>query len=393
MKSKSTLYILMFIMLINSLSYGIIIPLLYPYAIKFGIDQVGLGYLFASFSLAQFLATPVLGRLSDRFGRKPVLLFCLLGSSLSLGLMAAAQSAMMLFFARLVDGATGGNNSVAQAVIADQTTGEERTKAFGMIWAAFGFGFLIGPAIGGILSNVSLSAPFWFAATLAFVGTVLGSVMLKETLPPEKRQSSKVPLFPIKSLLTALFAPMTGIVLLITLLTTTAQNAWVIGFQSFTVDILKLSPFNIGLIFSMAGLITIIMQAIGIRVLLQKVPSKKKILTGSLILTTLALLFFQVANTFLLFVVATLVYVIFSSPQTTMFSGLLSERTKAEDQGGIMGIGQAYMSLGQILGPLLAGYLSLISIPTVFLGVFGLFAAAAVATRWLASPAKAKLDL
>src|SRR5258708_2905865 len=187
---NKTLMILMFIMLINALAYGTIIPLLYPYSQRFGIGPAGLGILFASFSLAQFLATPVLGRLSDKYGRKPILLICLLGTSVSLALFASATSIPMLFFARIIDGVTGGNISVAQAVIADSTSGEERAKSFAMLGASFGVGFTFGPALGGLVGSFGLAAPFWLASVLALAGTFLVFIILIQTFPPANQPPS-----------------------------------------------------------------------------------------------------------------------------------------------------------------------------------------------------------
>ncbi len=393
MKAKSSLTILGLIMLVNALSYGTIIPLLYPYSAKFGIDATGLSFLFASFSIAQFLATPILGRLSDRFGRKPLLLLSLFGTSLSLALFASAQNVTMLFIARILDGITGGNISVAQAAIADSTEGEERAKAFGLLGAAFGFGFLFGPAMGGLLSQISITAPFWFAASLALVGTILGYFFLSETLPKEKRQTAKQPLFNFSQMIQALLSPTVGIVLLLSFLTACALNAWIIGFQSFTVDILKLSARDVGLFFSTFGLISIIMQAVGIGLIIKKVPNKSLILCGSLLLTSLSLISILPATTFVPFFIVVAIYGIVNSPQMPMITAIISERTKAEDQGGILGVNQSYVSLGQIVGPLLAGAVATYSVRSVFGLALFITLTALIASRWLFIPARKKVDL
>jgi multidrug resistance protein len=392
-KMNKTLLILIFVMLISTLGYGIVIPLLYPYASRFGIKPFGLSLLFASFSLAQFISTPILGRLSDRFGRKWILLICLVGTSASLALWAVAKSAAVLFIARAIDGITGGNISVAQAVIADTTEGEERVKAFGLLGATFGFGFLFGPAIGGLLSQISLSAPFWFASSVGLVGAILGVFLLEETLPKGERQASNKPLFPIKSLALAVFSPLTGIVLFISLLAAIGQNSWVIGFQSFTVDVLKLSARDIGILFTIAGLISMFMQAVGVRWLIQTFKSKEKILTGSMIISAFVLVLFLFVNTFLPFAIVTILYMFTFSAQMAMVPALISERTKAEDQGGIMGINQAYLSLGQIIGPLIAGAVASVNIHWVFGVTLILVTIASFATRWLVAPSGTKIDL
>lgn len=391
---RSPQVVLALVMLVNALAYGTIIPLLYPYAARFGLSPVGLSWLFVSFSVAQFLATPIIGRLSDRFGRRPLLLLCLAGTGLSLVLFASAWNLTILFVARIVDGITGGNISVAQAVIADTTEGNDRAKAFGMLGAAFGFGFLLGPAIGGILSQWGLAAPFYFAAALAFVGVGLGMWLLPETLKTEVKQPKEQPLFNPKALFSALFSPVIGIVLLLNFLIMVAQNAFIIGFQSFTVDVLLLNTTQVGLIFTGVGLISIFMQVSGVRWLLKLLKSKKRVVLASSVVATVCLVILWQLHQVQFFLAAMSVYLMAMSATSPMLTGLLSERTKAEDQGGVLGINQSYTSLGQIAGPVLAG---LIAASRPVSDVFGLaalvFALAVVASRWLFVPHPNQADI
>ena len=385
--------ILAFIMVVNALSYGTIIPLLYPYAARFGITPLGMGLLFTSFSITQFFATPILGRLSDRFGRKPIMMICLLGTALSLAVFAMAQSVAVLFIARMIDGITGGNASVAQAIISDSTEGEERAKSFGVIWAAFGFGFLFGPAIGGILSGYALTAPFWMSAALAVVATILCYFLLPETLKPEmKARQNHEPLFKLKSIFQALFLPYTGILLFISFMAASAMNAMILGFQAFTLDVLHLNTTQIGLFFSGFGLIGIIMQMGAIGPILKKFPSKKNILRACIGLSGITMLVTFFSGSVIPFFISMMTFAAVGAFRDPMISALLSERTKAEDQGGIMGINQSYISLGQIFGPLAAGLVTTYSIHYTFLLAAVLLGIAYGATRWLYLPVK-KLDL
>jgi MFS family permease len=156
MKLDRSFWVLFFIMVVNAMGFGIIFPVLYPYAKTFGINESQLGWLIACFPLAQLIATPILGKLSDNVGRKPVLLGSLIGTALSFYLFAEAGSIFMLFFARVLDGLTGGNISVAHAVIADSVPKAQRAKAFGLLAAALGIGFLLGPILGGLLGELFL---------------------------------------------------------------------------------------------------------------------------------------------------------------------------------------------------------------------------------------------
>jgi multidrug resistance protein len=395
-KSNSIIFILGLIMVINALSYGTIIPLLYPYASQFGIDGFGLGLLFSSFSLFQFLATPIIGRLSDQYGRKPLLLISLLGTAVSQLLFAMAGNIPQLFFARILDGITGGNNSVAQAVIADSFAEKDRTKAFGLLGASFGLGFLIGPAIGGFLSSISMQAPFYFSAALALIGVVLGWLILPETLSKtskNKAAKNKQAFIDLPLLWRSLTASAAGPILLVALLGMTSHQALVIGFQSFTVDVLAMSATEIGVMFACIGLVSVIMQAVGVRYLISLIKSNSLILKGSLFLSAFVsgLLFFS--NSLVYFVVVTMIYVATFAPQQIILTGLLSAQTKAEDQGGMMGIMFSYLSLGQIIGPVIAGAVTNWSISAVFVVAALFFVISLGAAQRIKDTTKIKADI
>jgi DHA1 family tetracycline resistance protein-like MFS transporter len=167
---------------VNLVGFGIIIPLLPFYAATFGASPIVIGLLFASFSLSQLVAAPVLGELSDRWGRRPVLILSLIGTAISFVMLAVAQSLPMLFAARIVDGLSGGNITTARAYIADVTTHEDRTRAFGLLGAAFGLGFVVGPALGAAFSHISYTAPIWAAAAITVVAMAFAWVWLPETV-------------------------------------------------------------------------------------------------------------------------------------------------------------------------------------------------------------------
>jgi DHA1 family tetracycline resistance protein-like MFS transporter len=176
------LLVILLTIFVNLVGFGIIIPLLPFYAGTFGASPIVIGLLFASFSISQLVAAPVLGALSDRWGRRPVLIASLIGTAVSFAMLAVAQSLVMLFAARIVDGLSGGNVTTARAYIADITTEEDRPRAFGFLGAAFGLGFIVGPALGGVLSHISYVAPIWAAAAITMIATVLAWIWLPETV-------------------------------------------------------------------------------------------------------------------------------------------------------------------------------------------------------------------
>src|SRR5712675_3193652 len=176
------LLIIFLTIFVNLIGFGIIIPLLPFYAEKFGASPIVIGLLFGIFSLCQLIAAPALGDLSDRYGRRPILIFSLLGTVVSFVMLALAHSVAMLFAARIVDGLSGGNISTARAYVADVTEPKDRARAYGLIGAAFGLGFILGPALSGILVKVSYTAPIWAAAAVTLVATVMAWLWLPETV-------------------------------------------------------------------------------------------------------------------------------------------------------------------------------------------------------------------
>src|SRR5437870_7417912 len=181
---RSPILVIFITVFIDLVGFGIVIPVLPFYAegTSFGASPREVGLLFASYSVMQLVFAPVLGRLSDKYGRRAVLLISLLGTSFGFLILGFATTLWMLFLGRIIDGISGGNISTAQAYIADVTTKEDRAKGMGLIGAAFGLGFVFGPAIGGVLSRWGINVPFLFAAGLAFANATLLYFTLPETV-------------------------------------------------------------------------------------------------------------------------------------------------------------------------------------------------------------------
>lgn len=363
MKKDSNLWILVFICIINSLGFGIIVPLLYPYGKEFGLTQQTLGLLTASFSIAQFFATPLLGALSDKYGRKPLLAISLAGTCISFIMFAEARSVIMLFAARLLDGITGGNISVAQAMVSDTSTPQNRAKRFGIIGSAFGFGFIIGPALGGLLSKWGIQVPFFFAAGIALIGTLSTIFLLKETNPRGTIISKAR--FSFTSLITVLKMPVIGTAMFIGFLLTMAQFTMIIGFQTLTVDVLKLTPSNIGLFYAGFAVTGIIMQ-LAVPFFTKIIPSKAMILLISTALCLAAMFASGFTSAFLTFAICMFVYGLFNGLRNPMLNATIADHNDPAKQGQVMGINQSYGSIGQTLGPITAGFITAISIHSIF---------------------------
>jgi multidrug resistance protein len=367
MKASKTLWVLVFISVINSMGFGIIVPLLYSYGKKFGVTEQTIGLLTAAFSIAQFFATPVMGSLSDKFGRKPLLAISLVGTCLSFIMFGFAGSILMLFAARILDGITGGNISVAQAMVSDISSPKERAKNFGILGSAFGFGFVIGPAVGGLLSNFGEKVPFFFAAGIALIGVLLTVFLLEETNERKKggKNKEKGHAFNFFSLITVMKKPVIGTAVFVGFLLTMAQFTMIIGFQTFTVDVLKINPTKIGLLYAGFGVTGILMQL--------AVPLIKKLISSQaliLMLSTLVCLGMMIVTGFatgmVLFAVSMGVYGLFNGLRNPMLNAIIADHNNDSEKGEVMGINQSYASIGQTLGPVTAGLITAISVHSVF---------------------------
>jgi MFS family permease len=366
MKADKNLWILVFVCVINSLGFGIIVPVLYTYGKTFGLTGTTLGILTASFSIAQFFATPILGSLSDKWGRKPLLVISLAGTCISFFLFAEARSLLMLFGARILDGLTGGNVSVAQAMVSDTATPQNRAKKFGILGSAFAFGFVIGPVVGGSFTALSPQAPFFFAAGISFIGTLCAAFLLKETNITNKttRLNNKVH-FKFITLVTTLKRKTIGTAVFIGFLLTMAQFTMIIGFQTFSVDILKITPTQIGLFLAGFGVCGIIMQ-LCVPLFIKIFSSKAVILLLSSILCFAAMFFAGFTSLFIPFAICLCIYGLFNGLRNPMLNSIIADHVDQLEQGKILGINQSYASIGQTLGPITAGLVTVISIHSVF---------------------------
>ena len=365
MKLDKSLWVLVFICVINSLGFGIIVPLLYTFGKKYGITGQSIGLLTAAYSIAQFFATPVLGALSDKYGRKPLLAISLIGTCISFIMFAEARGIIMLFAARILDGLTGGNISVAQAIISDTSTSADRAKRFGILSSAFGFGFIIGPAVGGLLSKFGLQVPFYFAAGISFLGVLATLFILKESNPDGRNKEAGKKSNTFASLITALKLPIIGTAIFIGFLLTMAQFTMIIGFQTFTVDVLKLSPNKIGLLYSGFAAMGIIMQ-LCVPLFTKMIGSRTNILFLSTFFCFASMFFVGFTTALVAFTICICFYGLFNGLRNPMLNAIIADNNDSGSQGKILGVNQSYASIGQTLGPITAGFITVISLHSVF---------------------------
>jgi multidrug resistance protein len=346
--------ILFFTVFIHLLGFGIIIPLLPYYAERFGASGLTVGLLTTSFSLAQFLFAPVWGRLSDRIGRRPVLLGSLILTGVSYLVFAVAGSLPVLFVSRIFAGVAGATLSTAQAYIADTTTPENRTRGMGLIGAAFGMGFIFGPAMGGILSRWGFSVPAYAAAGLALTAFLFALALLPESLPPDERAGAARRRLRATSFREALSRPVVGTVLVLFFVATLCFSGMEAILALFCERFFHWGPHQIGYLFAYVGIVAAVLQA-GIVGALAKRFGERALVRAGLALMGAAFVTAGVVPPLALFLVTMGVVSIGSGLITPSMSALVSVATPPDEQGGILGIYQSLGSLGRAVGPFLGG--------------------------------------
>ncbi len=361
-KKNRSLLIIALVAIVNALGYGIIIPILYSYSLKYGLNDFQNGLLFATFAICQFLSTPIIGRMSDKYGRKPLLIASISGTALSFIMMAFAPNALFLFLARGLDGITSGNIPVASAVISDTTTPQDRAKGFGIIGASFGFGFIFGPAISGLTVGISPSLPFIIASTVSIVAVVLTALFLPES-NKHIGEVKQAKLFDVGKLWHSLFDPNVGVTFLISLLFFLAfACAIMFGFQPFTRKILHIGDSQNAYLYALFGVIGLFSQI----VLVQRFSNYfglRKAFRLSIALTALGFIVMFLSRSLALFVLGCIILGLFNGITQTLIPTILSRETDAKSQGSMMGLSASYQSVGMIFGPILGGALASIAIP------------------------------
>lgn len=366
LKSRGNLFIIILIALVNMIGYGIIIPILYAYSKRFGLSDFDNGLLFAIFSICQFISTPIIGRLSDRYGRRPMLLMSITGTAVSFFMTAFAPNAIILFLSRALDGLTAGNIPVAFAVISDSTEPHQRAKAFGMIGSALSFGFVMGPALAALTVGFGAAVPFIIAGIITSMAVILTALYLPET-NKHMGQVAHGKLFDFRKMWRTLFDPQVGTTFMISLFFFMAFSCAIIyGFQPFTLKVLKVSQAQNALLFTLVGVVGLISQ----NFIVARVSNwlgMKKAFTYSILFVTLSFILMFFSHSLPFFVVASILLSASNSIVQTLIPTILSHEAEPKEQGAIMGLNASYQSIGMIVGPILGGFVATYAIPLPFI--------------------------
>lgn len=377
--------VVLFTIFVDMLGYGILIPVVpqllgnenssfsvLPPGMSIDQGYILLGFLVASYPFMQFLATPILGQLSDKFGRKKILAIALTGTCLSYIAFAIGiitRNIPLLFISRAFDGITGGNISVAQAAIADISTPETRARNFGFIGAAFGLGLIIGPYIGGKLSDPNLvswfnpATPFWFAAGLSFINVCSVLFLFPETLTGIRKKVIIDWLQSIKNIIAGFKMKALRVPFVSSFLFQAGFNFFITFFSIYLIRKYEFSQGNIGDFFAYIGLWVVFSQVF-VNSNVSRWWSEYNILRVSLIALSVSIALFFVPSTGwgLLFIVP--FFAMFIGLVQANLLSLISKTVGSDRQGAILGVNSSINTLGQSLPPILSGYVAALLTPS-----------------------------
>ncbi len=323
----------------------------------YSADALSVTMLTVIYAAAQFVAAPLLGRLSDRHGRRPVLLVCVVGSAVGYALFGIGGALWVLFLSRLIGGITGGNLSVVNAYVADITAPEDRARRFGMIGAAFGAGFVLGPALGGALSQISLAAPAYAAGVLALLNFLLGFFALPESLPTAQRDRQPLRLRdanPLASLADFARRPALGVLLLVHVLFNFAFNGRNALFAVFAIESYYVTPTDFAMLLVVAGIASIIVQGVLVGRLVPRWGEKALVSVSLLAQAPLFVLTYLASAYWMQYPVMVVSMALAGLVWPTL-GALIANQVPPQEQGRIAGVTTALTSLMSVVGPLWAG--------------------------------------
>ncbi len=340
--------------------FGLLIPVLPKLIVEFSQGNVAAGsgaygWIISAYALMQFIASPIMGALSDRFGRRPVILIATAGSAIDYMIMAWAPSLAWFFLARIIAGSTAGVLSTANAYIADVTPPEKRAQSFGLLGAAFGIGFIIGPVVGGILGNYDLRLPFWFAAGCSGLNWLWGYFVLPESLKPEnRREFSWKRANPIGALVALKrFPAVLGLVesyFLLTLAQTMLQSSWAL----YTGYRYQWTPLQIGLSLMFVGVATGMVQATLVKKVVPKLGDTRAVVIG-LVISIVAQIGYGLAP-YGWVIYAIVCFGCLAGIGQPALQSYVTKHVPPNEQGAVQGVFAGLQSLAGIPGPFIASY-------------------------------------
>ncbi|GAB4126526.1 MAG: tetracycline resistance MFS efflux pump [Raineya sp.] len=359
MKSRSVLFVLFITIFIDLLGFGIIIPILPTYARTLQASSLEIGLLAASYSLMNFVFAPFWGSLSDRFGRKPIILVSVCITGLAYVAFAYADELWLLFVSRIIAGVGSANISAAQAYIADVTPPQDRAKNFGIIGAAFGLGLILGPPLGGFVkAHYGIEHIGWLVVLLCSINLIVGFFLLTESIT-EKNRHSRVELNPIKDIRLALRRNVVREVMLLSF-------GFIVAFMMIQTTLALLWSEQVGFddkengyAFSFMGLVTAITQGLFVGKLNKKFGEQKLVFYGSVLLLISGLCFPIFASKFLFIpfeLLAILLAGLASACFTPALNAMLSQAVSMQEQGRVLGINQSFGAVARTLGPAMGGF-------------------------------------
>ncbi len=357
MKNKPLASIFL-VVFIDLLGFSLILPLLPYYAETFNASEFVTGLLISSYAAMQLVGAPLLGRLSDRFGRRPVLLISIFGTLVGFILLGVAKTLWVLFASRIIDGFTGGNISVAQAYISDVTDKKDRARGLGMVGAAFGLGFIIGPVTGGVLSQWGYAVPAFAAAGLSLVNLILVAAWLPESLTPEKRTalSGRKPAVTLSALVSALRRPFSGPLLITRFFFGLAFAVFQTIFSLYALVRFQLSPTQTGYILTYVGILLVFVQGFLVG-RLTRLLREDLLIAASVGVMAVSLLGWALAPNVAVLLVILAPIAFSGGVLNTILSSTLTKAVSEQEVGGILGISTSIESLTRVFAPTLGGAL------------------------------------
>lgn len=348
---------------IDLIGFGMVIPILPFYAetSPFNATPFEIGFLFAVYSLMQFFFSPILGKLSDRYGRRPILFISILGSAVGYFVIGLANTLFLVFLGRIIGGITGANISTAQAYIADVTTRENRAKGMGLFGATFGLGFILGPAIAGILSKYGVHVPFYCAALLSLVNAIALYFVLPESLSAELRSSRKPEKKGrLRDIWTSLREPQFGTINLVYFLLITAFSIMTYAFVLFTAYRYGYDAEKNGYLFAFVGLMSVVGQGLLFGILVRRFGEPLLTCLGCFVmsLSLLAIPFVgPAAGGLAALLVCCTALSLGNAMASPSLTSLASKITEENEQGSRLGLMQSGASLARAIGPMIGGVL------------------------------------